>query len=551
MMGKVEEDRRLTRRELLGSTAATTLLSQRLAAIGAIGPSPAIKDKKRNGRSKTFGFPSIGVDAENRAVLFAIDDFLLPLRRNLCYYLSRPKVRKEPILAPRQGKLEALDSVSADFYGTVLFDEGKFRMWYMANHLTPTEQEMMTVGIPSNHLCYAESKDGIHWNRPSLGQVLFEGSRANNALHIPDASLWGPVLLKDQSEPDPQRRYKLVYETVDRTRKNLATVRTATSADGIQWTVNPDFPIDAFLEQASFYKYDGLYIINAHTGGSSWRSEGGGELGRQGVAWVSTDFNHWLQEAVESFFLPEPPNPQERGYTKPYDQVHLGVGAASFGNVLVGLYCLWHEGTAPGESFGWGKTSGDFGLVVSNDGLHFREPVKGHVYLAAEESASTPIKGAEYPTILCQANGILNVGDETRIYHGRWLNSKSPWYGEIALATLPRDRWGALGLFPDQPEGSVWSAPITLPQGPCHIALNATDVRGMRVEVSDDRFHLLPDFSGGQSGTTQAGEGLDCQVTWTKQDLSALSGRTVRIRVHLKKRDDSPNPKLYAVYLRG
>ena len=34
-------------------------------------------------------------------------------------------------------------------------------------------------------------------------------------------------------------------------------------------------------------------------------------------------------------------------------------------------------------------------------------------------------------------------------------------YSEIAVATLPRDRWGALGLFPDKSEGSVWSAPGT------------------------------------------------------------------------------------------
>jgi hypothetical protein len=30
---------------------------------------------------------------EGHTVLFAIDDYLLPFKRNLCYYLSKPRVR--------------------------------------------------------------------------------------------------------------------------------------------------------------------------------------------------------------------------------------------------------------------------------------------------------------------------------------------------------------------------------------------------------------------------------------------------------------------------
>ena len=38
-------------------------------------------------------------------------------------------------------------------------------------------------------ICYAESDGGITWTKPALGQVLFNGSRANNALAIPLADL--------------------------------------------------------------------------------------------------------------------------------------------------------------------------------------------------------------------------------------------------------------------------------------------------------------------------------------------------------------------------
>ena len=97
----------------------------------------------------------------------------------------------------------------------------------------------------------------------------------------------------------------------------------------------------------------------------------------------------------------------------------------------------------PGDWFGQATTSGDWGLVVSHDGQHFHETVKGHVFLHRTDSKPKMPAGMRYETVLCQANGILNVGDETRIYHGRWANTEQTkdYYADIGLATLPRDRW--------------------------------------------------------------------------------------------------------------
>ena len=93
------------------------------------------------------------------------------------------------------------------------------------------------------------------------------------------------------------------------------------------------------------------------------------------AARFSHDFDHWAEGHVESFVLPEPRDPTQRGGDFEYDQVHIGVGAASYGTVCVGLYGLWHSAHRTTE---FDKISCDLGLVVSNDGLHFREPVKGH-----------------------------------------------------------------------------------------------------------------------------------------------------------------------------
>jgi hypothetical protein len=248
--------------------------------------------------------------------------------------------------------------------------------------------------------------------------------------------------------------------------------------------------------------------------------------------------------------LPDPARPEDRGFGKRSDQAHLGVGAAPFGNVLIGLYCIWHDHPQ------FGQISGDLGLVVSNDGIAFREPVKGHVWLASRDSPATPVPGKSYLTILCQANGILNVGDDTRIYHGRWRNvdygenlDMRDYSAEVALATLPRDRWGALGLFPNQAEGSVISCPIRLPEGGCELALNADGASAMRLELLDERFAPIKGFSGEHAGAA-AGSGLDCGVSWPSGSLSRLPGKTVRLRIRVKRTDELA-PRLYAVYLKA
>lgn len=175
---------------------------------------------------------------------------------------------------------------------------------------------------------------------------------------------------------------------------------------------------------------------------------------------------------------------------------------------------------------------------------------KGYVWLHRSESPLSRIPNGPYETILCQGNGILNVGSETRIYHGRWANTAdvNSYYAEIALATLPRDRWGALGLFPDEVEGSVWSCPVKLPAGGCQVALNADRACDMRVEVGDERFNLWPAYSGEQSGRAQGEGGLECPIAWPGGDLEQLGGKVVRFRIHLR-RTDVAEPRLYGVYL--
>ena len=510
-----------------------------------------------------------------QTTLLAIDDVSLPFRKNVGLYLGKPAVRDEPVLAPSPFGSGAPDDSAAHFYGTVLQDAGKFRMWYYACHWGKNpdwpprmmQQIAKTPGwsrgecpLYQGPMCYAESDDGITWTKPALGQVLFKGSRENNILALPHVIIAAANVIKDVDDPDPARRYKMVYQffpdqcdPVIPEYGTRPTVALAVSPDGLRWTVTAIPFKDQFVEQSSFIQHDGQYIIHYQVM-DSWAgyfAEGGTPCGRTGVARVSYDWDRWPDTLATAFALAEPEDRSKRGMGGDYDQVHLGVGAASFGNVCVGLYGLWHNAENV-RSFD--KISGDFGLLISNDGVNFREPVKGHRFLRREDSPARAVPGYNFNTVLCQGNGILNVGDETRIYHGRWRNAGAYetdaalryYSGEVGLATLPRDRWGALGLNPDSKEGSVWSAPVTVTEN-CAVSLNVDGATGMRVEISDERFHLLPEFSGTNAGQVLAAQGLNCAVAWPGRSLAPLRGQTVRFRVTLA-RSASVDPRLFAVY---
>ena len=509
-----------------------------------------------------------------QTTLLAIDDISLPFRKNVCLYLSKPAVRREPVLAPSPLGSGAPDDAAAHFYGTVLHDEGRFRLWYYAAHQgkNPDWPPRMMQQIarkapwaPADYdgypgpICYAESDDGIHWTKPALGQVLFKGSRANNALAIPHVLIGAVNVIKDTADPDPARRYKMVYEYFPDQSDPIIeeygcrpTIALAVSPDGLRWTVTAIPFRDQFVEQSSFIKHSGQYIVHYQVmdDWAGWFSEGGSKCGRTGVARVSCDWDLWPDLVAEAFALPEPEDRTRRGMNGDYDQVHIGVGAASFGNICIGVYGLWHNAD---NTRSFDQISGDLGLLVSNDGVHFREPVKGHRFLRREDSLARPVPGYNFNTVLCQGNGILNVGDETRIYHGRWRNAGAYATGdelkyssgEVALATLPRDRWGGLGLNPGASEGTICSAALTLPAAGCELRINADGIAGLAVDLVDEQFRPIAGFLGGK---VCGADGLDCPVAWKERALGELAGQRVRVQVRLQRVSENL-PRVYALAL--
>lgn len=497
----------------------------------------------------------------------AIDDSVMALREDLGYYITRPTVRSEPVLRPSPRDAMKPDNIAASFYGTVIEDTGpfggRFRMWYHACHwpMNPDwplslQQQFAKYDYPLMAIgpaCYAESHDGIDWFKPELHQLSFYGSTANNAVNLKYAVNYAVNVIRDDDDPDSSRRYKMLYQFDPRFSKPplddagcCATMAAAVSADGIHWVDHGIPAPNRFMEMSGFFQFGDKYIMSSHTIGTAgsqgnYRSEGGYDVGRTGVIRYSYDFDRWAPGFVDSFNLEQPREPKLRGPHEEYMQTHLGVSATDIGGVCIGLYGRWHA--APDIS----NATCDLGLVISNDGLRFREPVRGHVFLDARNSPARAHPQRQFHTVLCQGNGILHVGDETRIYHGRWRNTGfshlDKYYTEIGLATIPRDRWGALSVYPKHTQGTLWTEPVRLDAA--HLTLNATGGQRMRIEIADTKFNLLPDFSGNNAGIPIANDGLDLGINWPHVSPRALGDRPVRVKVTI--RQDTDKPMLFAM----
>ena len=105
---------------------------------------------------------------------------------------------------------------------TVMLDGGRYRMWYRAG------------ADAVQRVAYAESEDGIHWERVTTGLVEFEGSTENNILLDGSVAKQMAVFKDDNPAATDEQRYKAISRIrhVDGERD---AIRGHYSADGIAW----------------------------------------------------------------------------------------------------------------------------------------------------------------------------------------------------------------------------------------------------------------------------------------------------------------------------
>ena len=498
-----------------------------------------------------------------------VDDYLIASRDGLRRVLHQPKKHPaNPILigeTPWEGHSPVLAYVLRDE------QSGRFRLWYRSR-LTYSAGGRSYLG-PN---MYAESADGIHWERPRLGLYEFEGSRDNNII-LPAGDLRG--LIHDaNNEPsrsesagvrgwpgghDSHAPWKGIWEHNKGPRSlewiDREGVYLYTSSDGIRWSPEsvvvpygqrskPDrdriLPLTR-LGDTGHYRWDrllGRYVCDGKgtmpfpPGRAPAPKRGpDGELVAPGVArgihcrfrlqMESDDLVHWSRPRMVAF----------------PDHADLARGIIGFYGLLGTTYeSMWLGYLRVHRMEPWKRV--DVQLMTSRDGRTWSRACDRETFLPLGPEGSWD---PDYSEI--NHAGPLQVNNELWFFYRGSVMEGDRGIGPdirkgMGLATLRRD--GFASLTSDRASGQVTTRPLTF--AGTRLSVNAAVRAGgsVRVAVLDRDGQPLPGLDAADCRPV-TGTGTGQPITWDSAALSSAASPAapVRLRFHVENAD------LYAFWI--
>ncbi len=433
-------------------------------------------------------------------------------------------------------------------YGTVRFDEEQqlFRLWYFTNsgRNTPIQFRGRTVPGSTSMLCYATSTDGIHWEKPNLGQVDFEGSTENNIIAIGHGNVEGVAVVDEPDDPDPQRRYKALFWNQDgpfitqpdgalmlgRDNNPEDGIWVSFSPDGIRWTDYEKNPVHCASDCSHYVVKD--------PSGEKYLAYGrwlglkvGPEWQRRVAVMESRNFTEWSKgiTVMEADQFDEMPMPDTQIY---------GMTVDTYEGLYIGGVWMYHRGR---------DHTMDTQLAVSRDGTHWarvgdndwhrrpmgRDPIPED--LDRQVWLSLGPEGSGYAGMIRPAANFITRGDEIYIYIGlvegrhsdlerKWRPPPTNMPNCLGLAIQRRD--GFVSLDAGAHEGQVTTKPFTLPAADMHLNADASGgtVRAELLDPGGERPSVLAESHPLQ------GDHLGAQVNWQRA-INSLAGRPVKLRL--------------------
>ena len=460
------------------------------------------------------------------------------------------------------------------FGGTVMYDEedGLFKMWYRTS-LPMAASASRALREPEGvyKACYAVSDDGIYWHKPALCLTEFDGSRGNNLL---PPSIEGmkqirrPNLIKDYEEPDPERRYKMLY--MDNFKGKWALSK-GFSLDGITWRMNVGTPHvfeRPIAPNGILFGWDPRRreYVHYHRKSGTTPADVDGRRVRRKYAVMRTsspDFETWghTEEAMAASET-DPPN------WSPSHGVDLA-GILYADDLYVGAVdtvAAYHVEDAPPEQ--WERVyANEYAeyrteLVMSRDGAAWRRAApfwefmrpgtwgawdSDHIGLAKPilyqddlliyYSGSNVPMGSNVPGH--PLSGVINT-----IRNGQWMAHA------IGLAKLRLDGFASMDAYEGGGvlttktmvfRGRRLEVNVRAPAAPFGQQLRPASPYGaFDVSILDDAGRPIEGYSSDRCDTF-AGDERRHVVTWgSNERVDTLAGRPIRLRFHLR------NAALYA-----
>lgn len=441
-------------------------------------------------------FSPIDIDSDRQ--LF-VDDFWIASATGVERRLHQPLRREKVITAELPWEQGGVS------YMVAFLDGERFRAWYRCNcSMTPKEQ------IPMPLIGYAESEDGVYWNKPELGLLKFAGSKENNLVWTGPGNNMAPFRDPTPNIPDGER-----YKAIVRQKEIYALV----SPDGLRWRLMQEEPIltETPFDSHNIAFYDswrGEYIIYA-------RGVAGEGNFKGGVRWIrrstSPDFRTW--SPLESIDAGD----------APFE--HLYTNACVQYERAPGTYLMFPSRFVPERepvpSWQYGPGVSDIVFMSSRDGLRFDRSFMEAFVRPGPDLDNWHERG------IYMERGILQTSPEEISLYGM-ENWRMP---TVCIRRYSLRTDGFVSVRANYSGGTFTTRSFIFSGKELELNYSTSAVGFVKVEIQNESGEPLPDFSLDQSAEI-FGDGIEGAVHWkSESDLSSLSGCPVRLRFELKDAD--------------
>jgi hypothetical protein len=404
-------------------------------------------------------------------------------------------------------------------HGTVLRDGGRLRMWYF-----------VYSGKYMN--AYAESEDGLHWDKPNVGLCEFQGSKQNN-LVLSDESEFALGLnlsvIKRPWEADPEKRYMAFFNSLA---PQPCHVCFAYSPDGLDWAIDPDGPneLRSGDEMRVFQDpYQNRYVATCKTS-----KERRGRAVRLAVSDDGIDWQY-LNSGQVVFHSEETGKTAHQIYNMP---------VFAYQGLYIGMPNIYHagwpdhagaikSGELPEAEAGTPATA-DIEIAWSRDLVNWQRPP------GPQRSAFIPVgRSGDFDSAMVMgvANAPVVVGDELWFYYGGWTAPhRSPTRDvAIGLAVLRLD--GFASLRAGSREGRLITKPEQFTRPAVLINARVSPGGYLAAELLDERGRPLPGFERDRC-LLFTGDSVRHRLMWKKREFPADEARrTFAIRFYMREAD--------------
>jgi hypothetical protein len=402
---------------------------------------------------------------------------------------------------------------------------------------------------------YAESTDGIHWERPLRKDVSFEDVAETNLLDLHEGASYEAGVLWDAHDPDPSRRYKAFvwdqhYEMpvpgkldIRRAAPSLAFpkglmvswlirdeagkivyeqpyndygIRVAFSPDGIRWKKHPGWVIPCYSDTGQSVLYDpriGKYV--AYGRFNQQKDSPAYYIGKHVSRVESTDFIHWTE-----------PEYIMGGDSRDPESFQVNSMPADF---YEGLYIgLMEVDVRP-----FPNPARPMQLAVSRDGRQWTR-VANRCPMIEDPPAGAwdADAGPEHHGFVRPATGFFIHGDQVRFYYSN--SSGRDLLGGVGMATWRRD--GFVSLHAGSEGGELLTRAFIPTSPDLHLNIDASQGEAT-VRVCDFQGRTLKGWKIDEPSAPIRGDQIDTIVRWPGSDFDQRVGKATTLRIRMKNAD--------------